>query len=233
MSSIFPIDHSASRALSQLRKRMSRPELLTRALTHRSAGREHYERLEFLGDALINSMVAETLYHRFPRADEGQLSRLRARVVNQSALAEASRRLNMGDALVLGAGELKSGGYRRDSILSDAFEAVVAAMYLDPAVDDWKAISLSWLKVELDALQHGMEVKDPKTRLQEWLQSRQHALPVYDLIETRGDDHEREFLVRCSLSDLGQSAEAVGVSRRAAEQQTAERLMLVLEAEYK
>lgn len=209
---------------------MADPGLLERALTHRSAGPRHYERLEFLGDALLNAVVAEWLYGRYPNADEGRLSRLRASVVNQAALAAAARRLRLGDALLLGPGELKSGGCRRESILADAFEALVAAIYLDAGIVDWRERVLGWLAPELEALASGaVPFKDPKTRLQEWLQARHQALPQYRLLRALGEDHEREFFVECALPDLGLVEQAQGSSRRSAEQRAAEALLARLE----
>lgn len=203
--------------------------LLARALKHRSAGAPHNERLEFLGDALLGLIAAEALYQRWPRADEGAMTRARAELVRESTLAKIARRLDLGPRLVLGPGEMKSGGHRRDSILSDALEAVIAAIYLDAGMDACRAVVLGWLEPELGALAVGKVEKDPKTRLQEWLQGRQHPLPSYELLGESGSDHDRTFLVRCSTTQPAATAEGEGGSRRAAEQQAAENVLAQLE----
>jgi ribonuclease-3 len=195
--------------------------LLDLALTHRSAGRPNNERLEFLGDALVNLVVAEMLFDMRPRANEGELSRLRAQLVSEPALAERARELKLGDVLKLGSGELKSGGFRRDSILADAFEALVAAIYRDGgfhACRDW----LRRIFAEPIAAA-GPAQKDPKTRLQEWLQGRGWPLPHYELLAEHGEEHARQFDVACVV-EQPQAArfEGSGGSRRAAEQMAAE-----------
>lgn len=207
----------------------SDPELLQRALTHRSVGGRNNERLEFLGDSLVNLFVAEALYARWPRADEGELTRARAALVRESALAEVARALELGDRLALGPGELKSGGYRRDSILADALEAVVAAIYLDAGFEACRAHVLPWFESALDRLPRGAVVKDAKTRLQEWMQARQRPLPVYRLVAAEGEDHDKTFLVSCSVADPALDAEGRGSSRRQAEQRAAEAALLQLE----
>lgn len=195
--------------------------LLHLALTHRSAGRPNNERLEFLGDALVNLVVAEMLFDARPRASEGELSRLRAQLVSEPALAERARELQLGDALKLGSGELKSGGFRRDSILADAFEALVAAIHRDGgfhACRDW----LRGVFAEPLAAA-GPPQKDPKTRLQEWLQARGLPLPHYELLAERGEEHARQFDVACVIEQpLSARFEGRGASRRAAEQIAAE-----------
>lgn len=209
--------------------RFRSPELLQQALRHRSAGVPHNERLEFLGDALVNLVVAEALHGRWPKADEGTLTRARASLVRESALAELARRLELGDRLELGPGELKSGGHRRDSILADAFEALVGAIHLDAGFETCRAVVLPWFEPLIDELPTGRAEKDPKTRLQEWLQGRQLPRPSYHLVETRGDDHARVFLVRCDTSEPPLTEQAEGASLRAAEQLAAEQLLLKLE----
>jgi len=205
------------------------PELLIQALTHRSAGAPHNERLEFLGDAVLGALVAESLYARWPNADEGTLTRARAELVRESSLAAVARELDLGARLVLGPGELKSGGHRRDSILSDALEAVIAAIYLDAGLDTCREVVLPLFEKTMVALASGRVAKDAKTRLQEWLQGRQKALPVYELLSESGEEHAKTFLVRCALNDAGLAAEGQGSSRRAAEQQAAEAVMGLLE----
>lgn len=203
--------------------------LLQQALTHRSAGSPHNERLEFLGDALLNLIVAEQLYQRWPRADEGAMTRARAELVRESTLARIARDLGVGELLTLGPGEMKSGGHRRDSILADALEAVIAACYLDAGFDACRALVLSWHAPLLDAMPSPGHVgKDPKTRLQEWLQARGRPLPVYAALSERGDEHDRIFEVSCTLSQPAMSAAGEGSSRRAAEQAAAEAVLAKL-----
>lgn len=204
-------------------------DLLLQALTHRSAGPRHNERLEFLGDALVNLFVADALYQRWSRADEGVLTRARAELVRESALAELARSMQLGERLLLGPGELKSGGHRRDSILADALEAVVAAIYLDAGYAACRDAVLPWFEPGIEALPIGKVGKDAKTRVQEWLQARQLPLPEYELIDTMGEEHARSFRVRCSTSAPAFQEEGVGGSRRAAEQQAAIALLERLE----
>ncbi len=203
-----------------LAHRFRNPDLEQLALRHRSAGRSNNERLEFFGDALVNLVVSEALLERFPRADEGALTRVRSQLVRESTLASVARRLQLGDRLELGPGELKSGGFRRDSILADAVEALAAAVYLDAGFDAVRLAVLAWLAPELESatLDDG---KDAKTRLQEWLQARQYALPRYSIEGTEGDEHDRQFRVRCEISMPPLAVEAEGRSRRSAEQSAA------------
>jgi ribonuclease-3 len=206
------------------------PALLARALTHRSAGSPHYERLEFLGDALLNLIVAEQLYARWPKADEGAMTRARAELVRESALARVARELGIGAMLTLGPGEMKSGGHRRDSILADALEALIAALYLDGGFDACRQVVLPWFVPLLAALPPVHQVgKDAKTRVQEWLQARQLPLPVYALLAETGDDHDKTFHVGCSLLEPALASEGSGSSRRAAEQAAAEAVLAELE----
>ena len=198
------------------------PALLDQALTHRSAGSPHNERLEFLGDALVNQFIAEALYAHWPKADEGALTRGRAELVRESALAGIARTLDLGAHLVLGPGEMKTGGHRRDSILADALEALVAAIYLDAGFDACRGVVLPWFDPLIAALPPANKVgKDAKTRLQEWLQARQKPLPTYELVAETGDDHARHFHVRCNVADPAVATEGEGSSRRLAEQQAA------------
>lgn len=198
------------------------PGLLQQALTHRSAGSPNNERLEFLGDSIVNMMVAQALYERWPKADEGALTRARAELVREGALAVIARELQLGERLILGPGEMKTGGHRRDSILADALEAVVAAIYLDAGFAACRTVVLPWFSASMQALPAtGKPEKDPKTRLQEWLQARQKALPQYELVSESGDDHAKTFRVRCGVTDPAVSTEGEGASRRLAEQQAA------------
>jgi len=207
--------------------------LLETALTHRSAGAPHNERLEFLGDGLLDGFSAELLYHRFPEADEGRLTRLRAHLVQGTSLARLAGGLGLGPLLRLGPGELKSGGRRRASILAGAVEALVGAVHLDGGCEASRALVRRLLEPQLERLGEGLDpeavLKDPKTRLQEWLQGRGRPLPVYRLLETQGKDHARNFRVRCELVDAGLGAEGRGSSRRAAEQEAARRVLERLE----
>lgn len=205
------------------------PSLVELALTHRSIGRPNNERLEFLGDAFLGAVVAEMLYEAHPNASEGELSRLRAQLVNGQALAVIARELELGDRLRLGPGELKSGGFRRESILADAFEAMIAAVYLDGGFEACRQVVRQLFAERVAALPRSS--KDAKTRLQEYLQAGGWPLPRYELIASHGDDHAKQFDVRC-IVDEPQSceAEASGSSRRAAEQEAAEAVFAQLQA---
>ncbi|GAA0633534.1 ribonuclease III [Halomonas beimenensis] len=203
----------------------AQPELLELALTHRSFGGRNNERLEFLGDSIVNFVIAEDLYQRFPQAREGQLSRLRARLVKGQTLAELAREMDFGDHLRLGSGEMKSGGHRRDSILADAVEAVIGAIYLDAGMETARARVLAWYAERLEAIDLQDTQKDPKTRLQEFLQSRQVALPRYEVISVEGEAHAQTFTVECHVDILDEHTQGIGSSRRHAEQQAAERAL--------
>ena len=203
--------------------RFTQAGLLAQALTHRSAGAPHNERLEFLGDSLVNLLIAEALYSRWPKADEGALTRARAELVRESALAIIARELELGSRLTLGPGEMKSGGHRRDSILADAVEAVVAAIYLDSNFETCRAVVLPWFEGAMAALPPPHKVgKDAKTKLQEWLQGRHKALPVYTLLSETGEEHLKVVRVSCTLALPEIVTEGEGNSRRAAEQLAAE-----------
>jgi ribonuclease-3 len=205
--------------------RFADPGLLQQALTHRSAGAPHNERLEFLGDGIVNLLVAEVLFQRWPKADEGALTRARAELVREASLAIIARRLELGARLTMGPGEMKSGGHRRDSILADALEAVVAAIYLDSGFEACRTAVLPWFEESLAALPVGKPGKDAKTRLQEWLQARQRPLPSYELVSESGDDHAKTFNVSCTIIDPDLTAEGEGSSRRNAEQAAAAALL--------
>lgn len=198
--------------------------LATLALTHRSAGKPNNERMEFLGDALLGAIVAEMLYETHPKASEGEMSRLRAQLVNGQALAEMARELELGDHLKLGSGELKSGGFRRDSILADAFEALVAAVYLDGGFEACRNTVRGLFADRVTALPRSS--KDAKTRLQEWLQAEGWPLPQYELVGTEGEDHARIFDVNCVVMEpMAVTAAGRGSSRRLAEQDAAEMVL--------
>ncbi|MGE0080630.1 MAG: ribonuclease III [Thiohalomonadaceae bacterium] len=201
----------------------SAPDLLRSALTHRSFGSKHNERLEFLGDAVLSFIVSSELYARFPSLDEGRLSRLRASLVKGDTLADLARSLDLGDYLQLGSGELKSGGFRRASILADAMEAVIGAVYLDGGIDAARRVVLALYGDNLDNVSSGAgSLKDPKTRLQEHLQSRRLPLPHYEVVSVTGEAHDQTFVVRCFVHSLPEPTEGVGASRRRAEQAAAE-----------
>ncbi len=199
--------------------------LFTAALTHRSASGRNNERLEFLGDAVLNLLVAELLYQRFPAANEGDLSRLRASLVSEGPLAGIAQRIGLGDELLLGSGELKTGGFRRESILADAFEATIGAVYLDSGLDAARGLVQRLCLPLLEALPQAAELKDPKTRLQEWLQSRGLPLPAYLVEDVSGEPHDQHFSVRCEVTALELAAPGEGSSRRRAEQDAAQRVL--------
>jgi ribonuclease III len=205
------------------------PALLQQALRHRSAGTPHNERLEFLGDALVNLMVAQSLFEVWPKADEGALTRARASMVRESSLATIARQLGLGEKLELGQGESKTGGHRRDSILADALEALVAAVHLDAGFETCRAVVLPWFAEQIHQTQPGKVEKDPKTRLQEWLQARQFPRPDYQLLQTHGEDHARSFVVRCITLQPSHQAEGEGNSLRLAEMSAAEKILLSIE----
>lgn len=201
------------------------PQLFTAALTHRSAHTKNNERLEFLGDSILGFVIAQKLYDLFPNASEGILSRLRASLVNQSSLADLARQHNLGDYLLLGSGELKSGGFRRDSILSDALEAIMGALFKDQGID----VCQSWIEQlfaeKLSNLSLDNWQKDPKTQLQELMQSKKQELPEYTLVTMSGLAHEQMFKVRCKTALIDITCIGTGISRKKAEQAAAE-LML-------
>jgi len=207
------------------------PERLLLALTHRSHGNHNNERLEFLGDSIVNMVIAEYLFQHFEKAREGQLSRLRARMVKGVTLAEIGREFELGNYLRLGSGELKSGGYRRESILADAVESIIGAIYLDSDFETCRAQVLRWFEHRLKGLNLQDTQKDPKTRLQEYLQSRQFPLPKYDVISVEGEAHAQTFHVSCALPSLDRTTTGVGSSRRIAEQQAARNALKALGVE--
>jgi len=199
--------------------------LLIQALTHRSAKGSHNERLEFLGDSILGFIIAETLYEQFPKQDEGELTRMRSSLVKGVTLAEIARDFNLGEFLILGPGELKSGGHRRDSILEDAVEAIIGAVYIDSDIYTCKDLVLSWFEQRLSVIKPGQEQKDPKTRLQEYLQGRKIPLPQYEVIDTTGQSHNQEFTVRCTTKELSIDVTTKGTSRRKAEQAAADKVL--------
>jgi ribonuclease-3 len=191
------------------------------ALTHRSASGKHNERMEFLGDSVLGVIITEALYQHMPLASEGYLSRLRASLVNEDTLAEIAIEISLGDYLHLGSGELKSGGFRRKSILSDALEAIIASVFLQQGMDEAKQFVLRLFTERLQKLPSEDELKDPKSRLQELLQSRNYSIPQYDLIATQGHAHRQLFTAGCFIEGLDVRTEGNSTSRRKAEQKAA------------
>ena len=205
------------------------PQLARQALTHRSHGAPHNERLEFLGDSLLNCAVATLLYDRFPNLPEGDLSRLRAGLVNQTSLSEVATTLGLGERLLLGEGELKSGGFRRPSILADSVEALLGAIYLDGGFAAVRSVVEKALAERLQDPAALPLAKDPKTALQEHLQGRKLPLPRYVVLRTEGEAHEQTFVVECRVEGLDGVAAGQGASRRAAEQAAAQGMLQQLE----
>lgn len=198
------------------------------ALTHRSAGSENNERLEFLGDSILGFVIAQKLFDNFPHSSEGVLSRLRANLVNQETLAEVARNLQIGDYLRLGSGELKSGGFRRDSILSDALEAIMGALFKDQGINACQEFILKLFAEKIDNLTLDNWQKDPKTQLQELMQSKKMELPEYILTSMSGLAHEQLFSVKCSIAQLNKFCIGSGASRKKAEQSAAEQMLQLL-----
>ncbi len=209
--------------------RFAAPDFARQALTHRSFGTPHNERLEFLGDSLLNCAVATLLYERFPALPEGDLSRLRAALVNQASLCAIALKLGLGERLRLGEGELKSGGFRRPSILADAVEALLGAVFLDAGFDAMRKAVEHLLAEQLERAQGSPVDKDPKTELQEHLQGRRLQLPRYAVMRTEGEAHDQTFTVECRVDDLGLVGSGTGASRRAAEQAAAAGVLAQLE----
>lgn len=217
-----------SRLLRKLAVEFADNALFEQALTHRSAHSCNNERLEFLGDAVLGLAVAEALYSQFPRADEGELSRFRARLVRRETLGEIALELELGDYLKLGSGELKSGGFRRESILADALESIIGAVYLDSGFAAAADLVIRLLGERIEELGELNELKDPKTRLQEYLQARQKELPEYEVKDVQGQPHAQTFHVVCRVPDLDEEVTGEGSSRRRAEQQAAQRALVLL-----
>jgi len=207
------------------------PALLRRALTHRSYGMPHNERLEFLGDSVLSCAIATHLYHLHTRVQEGDLSRMRAHLVKEQTLSEIASSLNLGDYLKLGEGELKSGGFRRPSILADTLEAIIGAVYLDGGFANAEQMIARLFEPLMKGLDPKTLGKDPKTLLQEYLQGRKLPLPNYTVLSITGEAHEQHFEVECAIPDLDVRASGGGVSRRSAEQQAAGSVMQILSSE--
>jgi ribonuclease-3 len=200
--------------------------LLEQALTHRSYSRQtNNERLEFLGDSILNLIISNHIYERFSAADEGDLSRIRASLVKEETLAQVARQIDLGDYIHLGGGELKSGGFRRASILSDALEALIGAIYLDSDYAQTEAAVLHLYQEQLQNVDAGANLRDPKTRLQEYLQANKNSLPSYQVEQITGKSHDQVFTVSCKLTDLDMQSNGKGSSRKKAEQQAAQKIL--------
>lgn len=219
------------RLCTELCYRFADTALLEAALTHRSAGSVNNERLEFLGDAILNFTIAAELYRRFAEASEGELSRLRASLVKGETLALLARELSLGDYLNLGQGELKSGGYERDSTLADTLEAVIGAVYLDGGLEACQTMLRSLYHYRFAKLSPATQLKDPKTRLQEYLQSRKMAPPLYSVLEIKGEAHAQTFLVACHAAGT-YATQGEGNSRRRAEQDAACKVLELIEGQH-
>jgi ribonuclease-3 len=204
------------------------PQFLKIALTHRSKGGEHNERLEFLGDSIVNFVIAEVLYKQFPKATEGELSRWRAHLVNRETLADLAKEFELGRYLFLGPGELRSGGHERQSILSCAMEAIIGAVYSDGGFEIAREKILEWYETLLQSLSSAASHKDPKTLLQEYLQSCRLALPAYHVETISGEAHQQIFTVSCKVQGMDEYTLGKGTSRRRAEQDAAQAMLTIL-----
>jgi ribonuclease-3 len=212
----------------ELGYRFNDPLLLEQALTHRSAGGRNNERLEYLGDAILGFVVADELFNHFRGATEGQLSRLRSSLVKRDTLAEVARGFKLGDYLHLGQGELRSGGQSRDSILADSLEAILASIYLDGGYEACREVIQAIFKPRVRRMCLGSQQKDPKTELQEYLQSKKIDLPNYEIVNVKGDPHDQLFKVNCTVTGLGKDTIGQGTNRRKAEQDAASKMLTLL-----
>lgn len=218
-----------SDALSKtLNYEFKNPTLLKIALTHRSRGSDHNERIEFLGDAVVNFVIADVLFKRFTKATEGELSRWRATLVNRETLADLAREFDLGQYIFLGPGEMRSGGSERESILSCAMEAIIGAVYLDGGFEAARDCIIAWYQPFLQSLSSAASHKDPKTVLQEYLQSERMALPVYKVDATEGEAHQQIFIVSCNVQGIDAKPIGRGTSRRRAEQTAAAAMLAIV-----
>lgn len=220
---------AVTRLCKKISYNFSDASLLIEAITHRSKHSLNNERLEFLGDSVLGYVISSELFQRFPEAREGQLTRGRAALVKGETLAELALEMELGDHLLLGPGELKSGGHRRKSILADAMEAIIGAIYLDGGLEAAKQHIIRVYSTKLENLSLDDVGKDPKTQLQEYLQARKHPLPDYEVIATSGSDHDQIFKVSCNISVIPESITGTGRSRRKAEQDAAARVLKLLQ----
>jgi ribonuclease-3 len=225
-----------SKAIASLLKKLAYSfndsELLNEALTHRSYATKNNERLEFLGDGILNFVIAHELFKQYPDVQEGDLSRLRATLVNKESLAEIAEQLDLGEVILLGTGELKSGGFRRPSILADAVESILGAVYSDGGFEPCRDLIVRLYAKRLASPADLQSLKDPKTQLQELLQSRRFSLPEYQVVNITGQAHSQVFHVRCSIDKMNIKVDGEGKSRRKAEQVAAEKAILKVEAHY-
>jgi ribonuclease-3 len=221
------MNHELSRKLGY---QFNNAQLLTIALTHRSSSDENNERMEFFGDAVVNLVIAEALFHQFPNAQEGDLSRWRATLINRETLGNIGRQFELGRYMHLGMGELKSGGHDRTSIISCTMEAIIGAIYLDSDYSVTRDCILRWYQPLLTSLTSASNLKDPKTQLQEYLQAQHLPLPVYEVESIEGESHQQIFVVSCTVKDI--KIVAKGTSRRRAEQQAAENILGVIKNEF-
>lgn len=219
---------SIEKLIQRLGYSFSDATILELALTHRSAATNNNERLEFLGDSVLGMVISIQLYSKFPKSDEGVLSRLRASLVKGETLSELAKDINLGDFIKLGSGELKSGGFRRASILADAFEAVIGAIYLDGGIQEAEKFLLAQFENRLNKIDLNEISKDPKTRLQEYLQARNHPLPVYTVVSIEGKSHEQTFTVDGQVEIINRIIQGKGKSRRYAEQKVAQKILELL-----
>jgi len=203
-------------------------DLLTQALTHRSASSKHNERLEFLGDSILSFVIANALYKHFPYVNEGDMSRMRATLVRGNTLAKIAHEFDLGEYLKLGQGELKSGGFRRESILANTVEAIIGSIFLDSNITITEKLILKWYAKRLKKISPGYAQKDPKTRLQEYLQSKHLPLPSYLIIQVYGEAHNQLFTIQCKISGIHKNIVGIGTSRRKAEQDAAYRVLIKL-----
>jgi ribonuclease III len=207
------------------------PSFMIMALTHRSFSAQHNERLEFLGDSVLSFLIANELYKRFPRIDEGDLSRLRAQLVKESSLSTIATSMGLGDFIRLGEGELKSAGWRRPSILADTFESMIGAIYLDGGIELTHQFVLRFFETQLNEIDPKLIQKDPKTLLQELLQSKKSDLPIYTVVSIEGEAHSQTFTIECHIKKSNIKTQGVGNSRRIAEQEAASKAyQLMLES---
>jgi ribonuclease-3 len=224
----IPLKKAESWLDKVLNYRFQNPELFQQALTHRSASNRNNERLEFLGDAVLDFVVSGVVYQAYPEAAEGDLSKLRALLVKESSLAKLASEIGLGEHLILGSGEQKTGGHRRESILADALEAVFGAVYLDGGHDAAKQLIDGLYEQRYRTLPDIQDLRDPKTRLQEWLQGRKMAVPCYELVEVSGEDHEKRFTVSCTVIENSAVSKGEAKTRRKAEQNAARKMLEIL-----
>lgn len=224
------MNNDLARLCRRLNYEFQNIKLLKRALSHCSVGSENYERLEFLGDSILSFVIANELYNQFPQYSEGQLSRLRSFLVKGEMLAEIAKEISLGDCLYLGQGELKSGGFRRASILADSLEAIFAAIFLDGGIEAAQNVILSLYRTRLDASNLDNCLKDSKTQLQEYLQAEKYALPEYTLTKVEGDEHDQMFYVTCTVKGINKISYGQGPNRRKAEQLAAKSLLEQLQS---